>query len=132
LAENQNCAAGTPSAAPAPNPPMLTTGMTALTVGSVSAMKTGLNQQPVAVSIEADKFSFQSYKSGIFDKANCGTTLDHAVLLVGYGTDNGQEYWLMKNSWGTGWGDKGYMQMAIVGDGDGICGVQMEPVIPLI
>lgn len=83
----------------------------------------------MSVAIEADKFKFQAYKSGVFDDPNCGTNLDHAVLLVGYGTDStGQEYWLMKNSWGSSWGDDGYMKMASIGDGPGTCGVQMDPV----
>ena len=91
-------------------------------------MKAGLTQQPLPVSIEADQLCFQFYKSGVFDNTNCGTSLDHAVLAVGYGTDatSGQEYWLVKNSWATTWGDEGYIKIAIV-DGDGICGVQMEP-----
>jgi len=59
--------------------------------------------------------------------------LDHAVLLVGWGTTTGtnpQPYYLMKNSWGTSWGEDGYMKMAIVGNGPGICGVQMQPAYP--
>ena len=92
-------------------------------------MKAALNQQPLAVAIEADKLSFQLYSSGIFDNENCGTTLDHAVLAVGYGSENGQEYWIVKNSWNTTWGDNGYIRFAIVA-GDGICGVQMEPEFP--
>ena len=79
--------------------------------------------------IEADKRVFQSYRSGVFDDASCGTRLDHAVLAVGYGTENGQEYWLVKNSWATTWGDQGYIKIAIV-DGQGICGVQMAPAYP--
>lgn len=71
------------------------------------------------------------YHSGIYDNTGCGTNLDHAVLAVGYGTDadSGLEYWLIKNSWDVSWGDEGYMKMAIV-DGDGICGVQMNPLYP--
>lgn len=59
-------------------------------------------------------------------------TLDHAVLAVGYGTDeaSGLEYWLVKNSWNTTWGDQGYIKIAISGDNQGICGVQMEPQFP--
>jgi len=51
--------------------------------------------------------------------------MDHAVLVVGYGYDapSGKEYWLVKNSWNTTWGDQGYIKLAIV-DGAGICGVQ--------
>jgi len=84
------------------------------------------------VAIEADQFSFQRYSSGVFDNSSCGTNLDHAVLLVGYGTDadSGVEYYTMKNSWGSSWGDEGYMKMAIVGNGPGICGVQMQPAYP--
>ena len=71
------------------------------------------------------------YHSGVYDNTGCGTNLDHAVLAVGYGTDadSGLEYWLIKNSWDVSWGDEGYMKMAIV-DGDGICGVQMNPLYP--
>ena len=87
-------------------------------------MKAALNKAPLAVAIEADKPIFQNYKSGVLDDTSCGTTLDHAVLAVGYGTDetSGKEYWLVKNSWNTTWGDKGYIKLAIV-DGVGICGI---------
>lgn len=84
------------------------------------------------MSIEADKFSFQMYTSGVFDNANCGTELDHATLVVGYGTSlTGKEYWIMKNSWGESWGESGYMKVAIV-DGEGICGIQMGPLFPSV
>lgn len=71
---------------------------------------------------------FQFYWDGVFDYRACGTDLDHAVLIAGWGTDHdsGKDYWLLKNSWATTWGDKGYMKIAIH-DGKGICGVQMEP-----
>ena len=94
-------------------------------------MKAAMNSQPLAVSIEADRLCFQFYSSGVLDNTNCGTSLDHAVLAVGYGTDSasGLDYWMVKNSWGTGWGDQGYIKLAIV-DGAGICGVQMEPLAP--
>jgi hypothetical protein len=52
-------------------------------------MKAALNQQPVSISIEADTYVFQTYKSGVMSSEKCGTTLDHAVLAVGYGTENG-------------------------------------------
>ncbi len=55
-----------------------------------------------------------SYKSGIYTPAGSTTfnDLDHAVLLVGYGTENGLDYWLVKNSWGTTWGINGYVKIA--------------------
>jgi cathepsin L len=103
---------------------------TNVTADNISQMKAAVAQQPVSVSIEADKLVFQMYKSGVFDSTKCGTTLDHATLVVGYGTDSaGTDYWLMKNSWGASWGEEGYMQLAIV-DGAGICGIQMGPLYP--
>jgi len=66
----------------------------------------------------------------VFSDDRCGTSLDHAVTLVGYGTEGGQEYYLMRNSWGSSWGENGYMKMGINGDGPGVCGVQMDPVAP--
>ena len=91
-------------------------------------MKAALATQPLAVGIEADKMVFQTYKSGVLDSSRCGTNLDHAVLVVGFGNDadTGLDYWLVKNSWNTDWGDQGYIKLAIV-EGEGICGVQMEP-----
>ena len=100
-----------------------------ITPNTVSQMRAGLDQQPLAVSIEADKLVFQTYKTGVMSSTKCGTTLDHAVLAVGYGTEDGQDYWLVKNSWNTTWGDQGYIKLAIV-DGEGICGVQMQPLAP--
>jgi C1A family cysteine protease len=92
-------------------------------------MKSALAIKPLSVSIQADKAVFQSYSSGIFSSTLCGTTLDHAVMVVGWGVSGTTEYWMLRNSWGTTWGEKGYMRVAIVA-GNGICGVQMEPLYP--
>ena len=104
---------------------------TAVTADSPSQMKAALVQQPLAVAIEADQMVFQTYSSGVLTSdAGCGYNLDHAVLAVGYGTDSsGQDYWLIKNSWDTTWGDQGYIKLGMDST-KGACGVQMEPEFP--
>jgi len=82
--------------------------------------------EPVSVAIEADQSGFQLYKSGVFDGV-CGKTLDHGVTLVGYGTDSGKDYWKVKNSWGTSWGEGGYIRMIRNKDE---CGIADEPSYP--
>merc|ERR1711988_1871211 len=87
-------------------------------------------QQPVSVAIEADQSGFQFYKSGVFS-GKCGTKLDHGVLTVGYGTQDGKAYWKVKNSWGTSWGQKGYILMARnISNKHGQCGIAMQPSYP--
>jgi len=67
-----------------------------------------LQKGPVSVAIEADQSIFQFYKSGVLD-GNCGKNLDHGVLAVGFQSDSSTGYWIVKNSWGTGWGNQGYV-----------------------
>lgn len=88
-----------------------------------------IDQAPVSVTIEADRTVFQQYTGGIMDSPLCGTSLDHAVAAVGYGTENGQQYYIVRNSWGASWGDEGYIKIAAV-EGNGICGIQMESLYP--
>ena len=93
---------------------------------SVTQLKAAIDKQPTCVSVEADT-DFQFYDSGILNTKNCGTDLDHAVTAVGYGTDNGQDYFLVRNSWGTSWGEKGYIRIATEKDGmDGVCGILLD------
>ena len=107
------------------------TTYTNVTVNDVTQMKIGLGISALAVSIEADQPVFQAYSSGIFDSEECGTQIDHAVGVVGWGIDatTSQEYWILRNSWGTTWGNQGYMNVAIV-EGKGICGIQTGPLYP--
>jgi len=78
--------------------------------GSESELLKASNLGVVAVAIEADQSAFQFYRSGIFTAA-CGRQLDHGVLAVGYGTQGSQDYWIVKNSWGSSWGEQGYIRM---------------------
>jgi len=84
---------------------------------------------PVSVAIEADQSDFQLYKSGVFNGA-CGQNLDHGVLVVGYGHDTASnlDYWKVKNSWGTSWGEQGYIRMVRNKDE---CGIANEPSYPV-
>ena len=78
---------------------------------SEGALEAAVSQQPVSVTIEGDKPVFQHYTSGVLTNEGCGSQLDHAVLAVGFGTDNGQKYWILKNSWGTSFGEEGYIRI---------------------
>eukprot|EP00747_Dinoflagellata_sp_TGD_P182741 gnl/TRDRNA2_/TRDRNA2_37105_c0_seq1.p1 gnl/TRDRNA2_/TRDRNA2_37105_c0~~gnl/TRDRNA2_/TRDRNA2_37105_c0_seq1.p1 ORF type:complete len:348 (-),score=70.99 gnl/TRDRNA2_/TRDRNA2_37105_c0_seq1:232-1275(-) len=78
---------------------------------TAEALMEAVAQQPISISIEADQDVFHLYKNGIVKGPGCGDQLDHAVLLVGYGEDNGVKYWKVKNSWGTGWGEDGYVRI---------------------
>jgi KDEL-tailed cysteine endopeptidase len=94
---------------------------------NANALKTEIANGPVSVAIEADTFVFQFYSGGILNSKSCGTNLDHGVVAVGYGVDSAKgEFYIVRNSWGASWGEKGYIRIAVV-DGQGICGIQMEP-----
>lgn len=69
------------------------------------------------------------YKGGILDDDKCGTKLDHGVLAVGFGVEDGKEYYIVKNSWGASWGEEGYIRLAIK-DGLGQCGIHSSPSYP--
>jgi C1A family cysteine protease len=83
---------------------------------------------PVAVAMHTSKL-FYSYKSGIYNEANCPINVTHAVLIVGYGTENGVDYWIVKNSWGPGWGESGYFRIA---RGTNKCGIASYATYPVV
>ena len=80
---------------------------------------------PVAVSVAAN---WGGYEEGVFD-SKCGYEVDHGVVVVGYGTDStaGRDYWIVRNSWGASWGEKGYIRIARFGDGKEPCGMDEKP-----
>ncbi|KAM7251883.1 hypothetical protein ACFE04_023766 [Oxalis oulophora] len=94
------------------------------------SLKKAVAHQPVSVAIEAGGREFQLYTTGVFT-GRCGTALDHGVVAVGYGTENGKDYWLVRNSWGSNWGESGYIKMERnVANNTGKCGIAIEPSYP--
>ncbi|XP_028761738.1 senescence-specific cysteine protease SAG39-like [Neltuma alba] len=94
------------------------------------ALQKAVANQPVSVAIDASGSDFQFYSGGIFT-GSCGTELDHGVTAIGYGVSDDTEYWLVKNSWGTEWGEEGYIRMKRNVDAkEGLCGIAMEASYP--
>ena len=99
-----------------------------------TALKIAVSRQPVSVAIEADTIIFDTYKSGIISSSSCGTNLDHGVLIIGYGSEKGEDYWLLKNSWGESWGENGYFRIKRDDkeEGPGICGIASTASYPVL
>jgi cathepsin L len=100
------------------NPPVYkVAGVTQMTTNSYDALMTAVQTQPVSVSVDASTWSL--YKSGVFNCTAADLDIDHAVQLVGYGTDStsGLDYWIVRNSWGASWGESGYIRLLRHSDG---------------
>ena len=103
---------------------------------NIYVVKTSLipfSKGPVTVGIDASHWSFNHYRGGIYRRENCSTSaLDHAVLAVGYGVDedSGEEFYILKNSWGADWGEGGYMRMARTWAN--MCGVATHATLPIV
>jgi KDEL-tailed cysteine endopeptidase len=105
-------------------------GYETVPVNSEESLLKAVANQPISVSIDASDSSFMFYSSGIYT-GECGTELDHGVTAVGYGNANGTDYWLVKNSWGTSWGEKGYIRMQRgIAAKEGLCGIAMDSSYP--
>jgi C1A family cysteine protease len=132
LAKNGQCKA---SSCTAGIPQGGITGYTDVKHDDEQALMEAVSKGPVSIAIEADHQAFQFYKGGVMKKA-CGTRLDHGVLLVGYGTaSDGTKFWKVKNSWGTSWGAKGYIELEREGSPDGKageCGLMSQPSFPVV
>jgi cathepsin L len=86
---------------------------------------------PISIAIDASQDSFQFYEQGVYSEKKCSSKeLDHAVLAVGYGVHKGTPYYLVKNSWGSTWGQGGYIMMTR--DGSNQCGIATDGILPLV
>ncbi|XP_037917795.1 procathepsin L-like isoform X1 [Hermetia illucens] len=86
---------------------------------------------PVAASVNAGPDSFQLYKGGIYDDQECNKDeVNHEILIVGYGSENGKDYWIIKNSWTDKWGEKGYMKLPR--NANSFCGIASEGSYPVV
>uniref|UniRef100_A0A0D9W2N7 Peptidase C1A papain C-terminal domain-containing protein n=1 Tax=Leersia perrieri TaxID=77586 RepID=A0A0D9W2N7_9ORYZ len=96
-----------------------------------AALMKAVANQPVSVAVDGGDMTFQFYSGGVMT-GSCGTDLDHGIAAIGYGTaSDGTKYWLLKNSWGTTWGENGFLRMEKdISDKRGMCGLAMQPSYP--
>ena len=102
------------------------TSYTALPANDPVSLMNAVAKQPVSIAVAASSSTYYFYKSGVINSSACGTSINHAVTLIGYGHDtaSNQDYWLIKNSWGASWGEAGYFRvLRNTVSGPGICGI---------
>ncbi|XP_037480318.1 senescence-specific cysteine protease SAG39-like [Triticum dicoccoides] len=123
-AADGKCKAGSNSAA-------TITGFEDVPANNEGALMKAVANQPVSVAVDGGDMTFQFYSGGVMT-GSCGTDFDHGIAAIGYGkTSDGTSYWLMKNSWGTTWGENGYLRIEKdIADKKGMCGLAMEPSYP--
>ncbi|CDW89551.1 cysteine protease [Stylonychia lemnae] len=99
---------------------------TLVSISDPSSMIEAVFRNPIVAEIDPSSQLMQMYKSDVINSQECGQDAWHKVLIVGWGINEKNEYWIVKNSWGTDWGEQGYAKIAMV-DGPGICGIQLSP-----
>ena len=96
---------------------------------SVELLKDAIIAQPTAVAVDASDSQFMYYTGGILNTTTCGGAtpdLNHAITAVGYGIENGEKYFIVRNSWSASWGEAGYIRIATAVHGNGVCGILMD------
>ncbi|KAJ4772348.1 Cysteine protease [Rhynchospora pubera] len=108
-------------------------GVEFVTPNNRTAFTIAVHNQPISVAIDASSLSFQLYNGGIFDDESCGFNTTHAVTVVGYcNSIGGDNYWIVRNSWGTSWGEGGYIRIkSDVRYASGLCGILTDPSYPI-
>ena len=100
---------------------------------NTDSIKAAIEIGPVNVAVSAGNDIWYNYKSGIVTEAdNCPTRVDHAVVAVGWGVEDDQEYYIVRNSWDTTWGDKGFIKIATASGKKGVCGINSKVYYPII
>jgi len=105
-------------------------GYVKLKVNDYNTLMNAVAEGPVAISLAAGGMGWQIYGGGVFGGGllgKCGYDQDHGVQLVGYGASGSNMYWIVRNSWGPGWGEKGFMRIKRYGDGKEPCGTDSRP-----
>uniref|UniRef100_A0A8C5EVJ1 Cathepsin S-like n=1 Tax=Gouania willdenowi TaxID=441366 RepID=A0A8C5EVJ1_GOUWI len=104
------------------------TGYSFLPKGDEDALRIALATiGPISVAVDSSRPAFHFYRNGVYQDQTCTHNVNHGMLLVGYGTENGQDYWLVKNSWGLKYGDKGYIKMV---RNQNLCGIALFACFP--